>query len=77
MYQLTLKIRFQYSLEQEVSPAIWVQRFNHDRIKHGYNIKIIIMIIFTGKYHLHNLNNIVVLVEEGEWDTSHCFFREI
>ena len=32
--------------------------------------------MFTGKYHLHNGNNILVLLEDIGWDTIHCLFRE-
>ena len=62
-------------LEQWISPTLWVQIFNHKKIKHGNNIIIINNIIFTGKYCLHTGKHIIVLIEDGRWDIIHCFFR--
>ena len=62
-------------LEQWISPTLWVQIFNHKKIKHGNNIIIINNIIFTGKYCLHTGKHILVLIEDCRWDIIHCFFR--
>ena len=55
-----------FFVEQGILPTLWVQIFHRNNINHGNNITIINSIIFTGKYHLHNLKHI----DFSQWNGS-------